>query len=108
MRFAQLLISYTGKNLSALRNSQFAKLIVPTGSRRAPIKPCQPPAITDGKITRQTYNRIIENLIKRFSNSREISAPVPPSALRFENEQPRMAGLFRQSMLAIGRESGIA
>src|SRR5271157_660706 len=68
------------------------------------------PKLTNGKIARQKYNRIIENLIKRFSNSREIKrSGFLLQPLQFENEiNPRTARLIRQPMLAIARESAIA
>jgi hypothetical protein len=68
------------------------------------------PKLTNRKIARQAYNRIFENLIKRFSNSREIKlSGFLLQPFQFENEtNPRTARLIRQPMLAIGGESAIA
>lgn len=62
-----------GKNLSALQKSQFAKLTIRNWLPSALIKPCPPPAkINQWGAATQSHNRTIENLIKRFPNSREI------------------------------------
>src|SRR5580704_15639231 len=111
MRFAQLLISYTARISRRSETVSLRNSLSPTGSRRAPIKSCPPPTkLTNRKIARQAYNRIFENLIKRFSNSREIKrSGFLLQLFQFENEtNPRTARLIRQPMLAIGGESAIA
>jgi len=105
MRFAQLLISYT------LRDSQFAKLIVPNQLPSHQLNPCPPPTKInqwqDSEANVQSHFCEFDQALLEFKRDKTLR--VRPSALQFENEtNPRTARLIRQPMLAIGRESAIA